>query len=184
MKKIDINRDNGTILLPNRYLISPSLTRDSFQNSEMFSRVQCRNPGTISWIHYSFPGGKVSGRNLLVSLCFYDQGIIDAHMTVDMYPPGPKDWSDYSLDLEAAAKKLHDNLLEKILGKPVELDLLPNMNLNAGHECLARPLKWVFPWGIVRSAHDFKGGGTYMIVSYGNRREEAAKAYYRDASKR
>jgi len=176
MEMIDINRDNGAILLPNQYSLSPSLTRESFQNSEMFSHAQSRNPGTISWMHYSFSGGKVSGRDLLVRLCFYDQILVSADMTVDMYPPGPKDWSDYSLDVEAETKKFHDNLLEKILGRPAASDFLPNINLAAGQECLCRPLKWIFPWGIVRSSHDFKGGGTYMMVSYGNRFEEGAKA--------
>jgi hypothetical protein len=73
--------------------------------------------------------------------------------------------------------------VEKVLGKATEEIHLPNMNLSPAHECLTRPLKWGFPWGTVRSAHDFNGGGTYIMISYGNRRDEATKAYYSTAKK-
>ena len=179
MKSIDINTNNGTIILPNRYPVSPSLTQEVFRNGEMFSKAQSRTYGTFPWIHYSFPGGMVTGRNLLVNLCFYDQVVVYTTLNVDFYPPGPKDWSDYSLDVEAETKQFHDSILDKILGKPTESDLLPNLNLDAAHEILARPLKWCFQWGTVLSSHDFKGGGTYITVSYGNRREQATREYWK-----
>ncbi|MBN1254606.1 MAG: hypothetical protein JXA50_04970 [Deltaproteobacteria bacterium] len=103
---------------------------------------------------------------------------------MDFYPPGPKDWSNYSLDVETATKQYHDALLEGILGKPTESDRLAGVNLDAAHESLAKPLKWDFTWGVVRSSYDFKGGGTYIIVSYGNRQEEATKAYLKKTSKK
>jgi hypothetical protein len=178
MQSIEINADNGTIILPNEYLVSPSLTQEAFRNGEMFSHAQSRTAGTPPWIHYSFSGGSVTKRNLLVSLCFYEQMIVSMNMTVDFYPPGPKDWSDYSLDVETATKQFHDALLEEILGKPTESDRLAGIDLDLAHETLAKPLKWDFPWGIVRSSYDFKGGGTFIIVSYGNRQEEATQEYW------
>ena len=177
MKRIDINADNGTIILPNQYAFSPSLTQEEFCNGGMFGNAQSKTYGTFPWIHYRFSGGKLSGRNLLVNLCFFDQVIVSATMSVNLYPPGAADWSHYSLDVEAAAKQFYDAMLQEILGAPADSQLLANMNLDAAHECLARPLLWVFPWGTVRSAHDFKGGGTYIMVSYGNRKEEASKLY-------
>lgn len=184
MKSIEINADNGTIILPNEYSVSPSLTQEAFRNSEMFSNAQSRTAGTFPWIHYSFSGGSVSNRNLIVSLSFYDQMLVSTHMTVDFYPPGPKDWSDYSLDVETVTKQCHDALLEEILGKPIESGRLKGINLDPAHETLARPLMWDFPWGTVRSSYDFKGGGTYIIVSYGNRQEEANQEYKKRFSKK
>jgi hypothetical protein len=183
MKSIEINADDGTIILPNEYSISPSLTQETFRNSEIFGNAQSRTSGTPGWIYYSFSGGSLSGRNLLVSICFYEQMIVSMNMTVDFYPPGSKDWSDYSLDVETATKQCHDALLEEILGKPTESDRLAGVDLDAAHESLVRPLKWDFPWGVVRSSYDFKGGGTYIIVSYGNRQEEATKAYWKKSLK-
>ena len=119
-----------------------------------------------------------------MSLSFYDQMLVSTHMTVDFYPPGPKDWSNYSLDVETATKQRHDAVLEEILGKPTESDRLAGVNLDAAHEPLARPLMWDFPWGTVRSSYDFKGGGTYIIVSYGNRHEEATQEYRKRFSKK
>jgi hypothetical protein len=184
MKSIEINTDNGTIILPNEYTVSPSLTQEAFRNGEMFGNAQSRTAGTFPWIHYSFSGGSVSDRNLIVSLTFYDQMLVSTRMTVDFYPPGSGDWSNYSLDVEKATKQCHDALLEEILGKPTEADRLAGVNLDAAHEPLARPLKWDFPWGTVRSSYDFKGGGTYIIVSYGNRQEEANQEYKKRFSKK
>jgi hypothetical protein len=184
MKSIEINTDNGTIILPSEYAVSPSLTQEAFRKGEMFSNAQSRTAGTFPWIHYSFSGGSVSGRNLLVSLCFYDQMIVSTHMTVDFYPPGSKDWSDYSLDVETSTKQCHDALLEEILGTPTESDRLAGVHLDPAHETLARPLKWDFPWGTVRSSYDFKGGGAFIIVGYGNRQEEATQEYWKETSRK
>jgi hypothetical protein len=184
MKSIEINTDNGTIILPSEYAVSPSLTQEAFRKGEMFSNAQSRTAGTFPWIHYSFSGGSVSGRNLLVSLCFYDQMIVSTHMTVDFYPPGSKDWSDYSLDVETSTKQCHDALLEEILGTPTESDRLAGVHLDPAHETLARPLKWDFPWGTVRSSYDFKGGGAFIIVGYGNRQEEATQKYWKETSRK
>ena len=184
MKSIEINANDGTVILPNEYSIAPSLTQEAFRNGKMFGNAQSHDYGTFPWIHYSFSGGSVSDRNLLVSLCFYDQMLVSTNMSVDFYPPGPKDWSNYSLDVETATKQCHDALLQEILGKPAESNRLAGVNLDAAHESLARPLMWDFPWGTVRSSYDFKGGGTYIIVSYGNRQEEATKAYRERFSKK
>ena len=103
--------------------------------------------------------------------------VVYTTISADFYSPGPKDWSHYSLNIEAAAKQFHDDILIKRLGKPTASDPLASMNLDRDHQCLARPLKWIFPWGTVLSSHDFKGGGTGITVHYGDRHEEASKAY-------
>lgn len=180
MNNIDIDAKNGTIVLPNGYSVSSSLTKEAFRNGEMFGSAQ--SSGALPWLHYSFSGGSVAGRNLFVRLRFFDQMIVSTSMSVDHYPPGAKDWSEYSLDVETATKRCHDAMLEEMLGQPTESARLAGVLLDAAHETLARPLTWVFPWGTVRSSYDFKGGGTYIIVSYGNRQEEAARASRRGFS--
>lgn len=101
----------------------------------------------------------------------------------DLYPPGPKDWSRYSLEVEAKTKQFHDRLLEGMFGKPSKGGSFLLGRLPEGPETLERALSWRFPWGAVCSGHDSKGGGTYITVSYGNRHEEASKAYRRRSVK-
>lgn len=117
------------------------------------------------------------GSFFLVSLCFYDQVLVDVSLTADLYPPGPKDWSSYSLKVEAATKQFHDRLLEAMFGKPTKGGSFFLGRLPEGEATLERPLCWTFPWGTVSSYHDSKGGRTAITVSYGNRKEVAAKAY-------
>lgn len=177
MNELDINANNGTICLPNKFIVSSSLTQANFRNSEMFSDAQIRAPGTPPWIHYLFSGGLISNRDLYVNLCFYDQEIVYVKLNVGFYPPGPKDWSNYSLDIEAKTKNFHDKILVKILGNPGEAIPIPNMTIESSHKTLTIPFKWIFQWGTVLSTHDSKGGGTFMMLKYGNRHEAAIKDY-------
>jgi hypothetical protein len=172
-----IDRDSGTVTLPNGYSVGPSLSQEGFRAGEMFGRAKSRDCGTLPWIHYDFSGGNVEGKELLVSVCFYDQMLVSLDITADLYPPGAKDWSNYSLDVEATTKEFHDRLLEQALGKPTRTDRLSMSNLTPTQTMLARSLMWKFRWGSVVSEHDQRGSGTSIFVSYGNRHEEASKTY-------
>lgn len=177
MPPMHIDPQTGTVGLPNGYSVDPSLTQDGFRASALFSQARSQDHGTWPWIHYHFSGGHLEGKELLVSLCFYDQVLVYLSMTADLYPPGPKDWSTYSLAVEAAIKDFHDRLLEQTLGKPSRSDQLPYGELPAAQATLAHPHIWELPWGTVHSAYDSKGGDTSIIVKYGNRHDEANKAF-------
>jgi hypothetical protein len=172
-----IDHGNGGVTLPSGLAISPALTQDSFRALPAFQGAQQHDYGTLPWIHYHFSGGRVEGHELLVSLCYYDQLLVYVSMTADLYPPGPKDWSQYSLDVEAATKEFQDRLLVGMFGKPSESGSFLLGGLSKGRETLERPLRWDFPWGSVFSAHDSKGGGTAITVRYGDRLEQASRAY-------
>jgi len=174
-----IDPSDGTVTLPAGCSISPLLSQDVFRKHSVFPRARSRDFGTLPWIHYHFSGGVIEGKELLASLCFYDQVLVYVSLAADFNPPGAKDWSSYSLDVEAAAKQFHDRLLEQEIGKPTRRDRLSVGNLPASQTTLACPLTWKFPWGRVCSGHDFKGGGTFITISFGNRQEEANRAYRR-----
>ena len=103
--------------------------------------------------------------------------LVDVRVTADLYPPGPKDWSNYSLDVEAATKQFHDRLVERTLGSPSDGGSW--RRLPEGQPTLERPIGWRFTWGRASSHHNSRGGGTYITISYGDRKEEANKAYGR-----
>jgi len=172
-----IDPNDGTVTLPNGYVIGPSLTQEAFLIGEMADQAEAQDFGTLPWIHYSFAGGRVERNDLLVSLCFYDQMLIDVTLNVDLYPPEASGWEDYSLDVEAAAKTIHDRLLEASLGKPSESKRLPGGSFSKTQATLETPHVWNFEWGEASSSHDVRGGSTLIIVRDGDRHTQAVKAY-------
>jgi hypothetical protein len=176
---MQIDRDNGTVTFPNGLKIDPALTQNAFRALPAGSGANRQDYGTRPWIHYLLAGGQVDGKELLVRLCFHDQLLVFVSVSADLYPPGPKDWSNYSLEVEAATKQFHDCLLEQMLGRPSSGAIFLFGHLGDVKETLERSLRWDFSWGSVISSHDFKGGGTEITVEYGARLEEANKAYRR-----
>jgi hypothetical protein len=172
-----IDKENGTVKLPSGFSIGAELSQTAFRASDAFADSQRRDHGTPPWVHYHFPGGSLDGKELLVSLCFYDQMLVDVSITAEFYPPGQRDWSSYSLEVEAETKRFHDELLERLLGKSRESKRLSWSWLFGQTSVLEEPHSWRFPWGTVSSFHDLKGGGTEIMLSYGHRREEADWAY-------
>ncbi len=174
-----IDRHTGTIKLPNGYAIEPNLSQQEFRANQIFSHSRCRNCGTLPWIHYEFSGGELKGKTILVGLCFYDQTLVSVSVSANLYPPGNADWSNYSLDVEAAAKRFHERILTDTLGKPTKSEQPAAEYLSDRKTTLTSSHTWAFAWGSVNSAHDSKGGGTFLTISYGNREALARKAYHR-----
>lgn len=174
---LSINAADGTVGLPDGRTIEARLSQADFRGSPAFGEAREQDRGTRPWVHYQFSGGRHDDAEVLTSLCFYDDLLVHAEFTIDRYPPGPRDWSSYSLDVEADIKRGHDRLLTDLLGDPhavlkQELGPLPD-----NRSTLASSLQWQYPWGTVLSFHDSKGGGTSFRVAYGNRRAEAEARY-------
>ncbi len=91
MSPISIDRDDGTIGLPNGHTIPPSLSQDAFRQTAMFQEARVQDYGTLPWIHYHFTGGTLEGRELLTRVCFYDQILVFVTLAVDLYGPGERD---------------------------------------------------------------------------------------------
>ena len=104
-------------------------------------------------------------------------------LTADLYPPVPKDWSRYSLAVEAATKRVHDRLLERMFGAPSERGRVFLPPASEDDRALQQWLCWRFTWGSVSSTHDFKGGGTYITLKYSDRRGLAFNSYRRRESR-
>jgi len=86
------------------------------------------------------------GKRLLANLCFYDQMLLSIRLEADLYPPGQKDWSNYSLDVEAATKRFHEDLLRKVLGEPGSSGTIHSSQRPLSQATLDRPCSWRFPW--------------------------------------
>lgn len=169
-----IDPQSGTVTIPNGGSVDPSLSQDEFRAASLYAVIREQHGGRLCWNEYRFSGGRIDGKEVLVSLYYQDQTLASVDLTVDLYPPGPKDWSNYSLNVEAATKDFHDRLLNEMLGPPSKSDHLSFIDLPPSQNTLRCPNAWAFPWGTVHSAHDFKGGGTYIFVRYANRQERAS----------
>lgn len=172
-----IDKHSGSISFPIGVVIAPDLTQDAFRAMLPLPDARSWDCGTLPYIHYSFSGGDVDGKELLVILCYFDQSLLYVSLTANFYQPGEREWKDYSLEIEASTKQFHDQLLARLLGKPSKGGSFFFKHLPEGMATLDRPLSWRYPWGCINSGHDQKGGGTYITVAYGNRRDEAHKAY-------
>ncbi len=177
MPSLQIDKQNGQVHLPDGSSIGPDLTQGKFKASPTFGQATSRDYGTLPFIHYQFNGGQIDGKILQVSLCFYAEVLLDVSLTANFYPPEAKDWSHYSLEVEAKTKQFHDQLLEAMLGRPSRGGSVVRHRLPKIEKTLDRPLAWKYEWGNVTSSHDNKGGGTYIVVNYGDRKREANAEY-------
>lgn len=173
-----IDPATGRVTLPNDFVIGPDLTQEAFRSTPVGSTARSRDSGTLPFIHYSFSSGNVEERELLASLCFYDQVLLTLHLTVNLYSPKElADWSHYSVEVEAETKVLHERLLSRLLGKSTICDLYSH-SPPARLAALDYPEVWNYRWGTIGSYHDSKGGGTFIAVKYGDREEKANAEYY------
>jgi hypothetical protein len=172
----DIDRQDGTIRLPNGFAIDAALTKDAFQASSIFPAARRLDSAAMSWTEYRFAAGEIDGKNVSATVTFSGQMLLSVNLTADLYPPGPKSWDTYSSKTEAATKDFHDRLLQYVFTDPVHSNRFHVERLSEDEAILARPVDWPFPWGSVASAHDPRGCETYITVSYGNRYTEAVKA--------
>ena len=124
-----IDSNIGSIHLPNGFVITPSMTQTEFQNSPLYKKAKAHSSGTFPYIHYSLNGGLIQGKSVLISLSFYAEKLLYISLTVDLYPPGERDWDSYSLETEADIKNFHDTLLKNELGKPHINKILLIMNI-------------------------------------------------------
>lgn len=166
-----IDQCDGAVRIPNGVLIHPTLTQDELRASSEFAASQSLDYGTLPWSHFRLNSGEIDGKDIFVSLCFYDQVLVHVSVSVNHYPPGEWDWSQYSLEVESETKRFHDYLLEQELGPPSNVTTLPRHELSDKIATLAQRRDWKFPWGVVSSGHDFKGGGTEIVIRYRDRQK-------------
>ena len=163
-----IDSHNGYIHLPEGGVISPGLCLDAFEKNPAFAKNKTITSG-VPWWSFLFSGGKINGKKLLVSVHFYDQLLLYVDLSVSHYPPDQK---ELSVKIEAATKDFHDLLLKQILGQPHKTTTSPSSSPDQ-YPALDRSLAWSFPWGTVFSLFDSRSCSSFIMVSYGNRREEA-----------
>lgn len=174
-----IDKKNGDVLLSNGFKIHADLTQSSFKNTPYFEKATAEDHGTLPFIHYHMNGASLEHKPIHVSLCFYGEILLEVSISASLYPPDSKSWKDYSLDIEAQIKDFHDEQLKEILGKPHKKYGLRGKKWPRHQKSLKYSYEYTYHWGRVFSCHDERGGGTYIFVSYGNRKQEAKEDYRR-----
>ncbi len=172
-----IDKINGDVLLTSGFKIHANLTQSSFKNTQYFEKSTAKDYGTLPFIHYNLHGETLENKPIFVSLCFYGELLLYVQISVDLYPPDSKGWENYSLDYEAQIKHFHDEILKKLLGKPHKKYSSRWEKWPKKQKSLKYSYEYKYTWGKVFSYHDARGGGTYISVSYGNRKQEANDDY-------
>jgi hypothetical protein len=171
-----IDPRDGLVTLPIGCVLSVHLSQNEFRSGKWFEDAKMTDMGTQPFVYYDFSGGEVAGKKLLVRLYFYDQMLLSIELTVCFKSAEAGDCSNYPANVEVATKRFHEELLGNMFGKPTHWSKRPSQ-LPPSQATLDQACMWQFAWGIVGSYHDPKGGGTFIQIKYGNRHEEANKAY-------
>jgi len=169
-----IDKDTGTIKLPNGLVITTELNKSGFEDSTYFSQATPYDYGTMPFQWYRLEGGQLDGHILNVNICFYSEVLVDFRVSANFYKPNSRTWEDFSLETEGQSKTFHDELLQKILGSPHKKISLPS---GKNRSVLDYRLDYRYKWGIVWSVHDSRGGSTYIGVRYGSRLKDAQENY-------
>lgn len=178
MSSVNIDKRDGAVCLPNGHVIPPSLSQDDFRQSTMFGSDRSQDCGTSPFIHYHFSGGMLEGREFLISLCFYDQTLLEVRLTSTLLGPDERDWSHCSLDAEAETKRFHEAILMKLFGAPTRILRVPDRGRSSDQSILYQRPRWFLRWGLVMSCYDSIGScSAHIIVRHGDRLEKAILAY-------
>ena len=172
-----IDPQTGAVTFPSGYLIDSDLSQDGFKTSKMSGQAQARHSGTLPWMQYHLSCGFLEGAEVLVVLWYYGQMLVSVDIPTTRLPPEDRNWSNYSVDVEAATKAFHDHILERMLGKPTKSECHSFVSVAPAHATLACPHVWTFRWGTVCSAHNFQNGDSSITMCYGDRGDKARQAY-------
>ncbi len=125
-----------------RFLIEPQLTRAEFLAAPIAggARIFVRNEPFCS---YYLGTHELAGEPFGVVLYFHGELLWQVELSAGA-PQFGSSWDDWSEAGELARKRLHEFLLERELGR-------------AGGP---------YPWGIINSVYDPKGGSGSIIVRY------------------
>jgi hypothetical protein len=178
-----IEQDNGTVKLPNDFVIDADLTQDQLRQSALMKDARAFDCGTLPFIHFDIDAGEIQNKPVLGRLSFYDQLLLSIDLTVDLYPVDQHGWEYYSLDVEKQTKRLHEQILVDMLDSPTpQMKLSQFMNkisdkLLNHDRAWEKPMCWNYVWGTVGSYYDSRGGSTGIIIHYAGRHEKANRDY-------
>ena len=169
-----IDKNSGTLELPNGLVMTTELNKAGFENSDCFSQATAYDHGTLPFQWYRFEGGQLNGHFLNVNLCFYSDVLTNFHISANFYQPETRDWEDISLEIESQAKTFHDQLLQNELGKPHKRISLP---LRQNQPILDYRIEYNYKWGSVWSEYDSRAGSSLIGIGYGSRLKDAQDNY-------
>jgi len=101
----------------------------------------------------TFHGQTIGARQYLVRARFEHDRLVQLTL-VDEAPEFGTGWDDYTKAKERARRAAHDAVLVAALGPAHRVDDKHYLK------------EWTLPWGRVVSAHDPRGGGTDIQISY------------------
>lgn len=162
-----IDADTGDIHLPNRFVITSSLTLGEFQRSWFGRDAAPNHPASEPWrCWFLLNAGTLEGFPFSVQLSFYEQMLVSVCLTcaAGIIDDQPETW----LPAEIRVKSLHDALLREDLGDPHTFT-----RTSRDDPGLDKAPNYLLPWGKVASEFDDGGGDAYIGIEYAGRRAQA-----------
>ena len=169
-----INKNTGTIELPNGLVVTTELDKAGFENSVHFSQATLYDCGTLPFQWFRLDGGQLDGHSLNVNMCFYSEELVSFSLSANFYPTNPARWKNFSFELESQTKAFHDQLLRNQLGKPHRRISRP---VDQNQPVLDYCVEYRYKWGTVWSGYDAREGSSSIIVGYGSRLKDAQDRY-------
>ena len=158
-----IDKNTGTIELPNGLVISTEFSRIDFENSVFFSEATPYDYGTPPFQWYRLNGGQLDGHMLNINLCFSHDVLEKFSTSANFSQSNPRKWENFSLDNERQSKAFHDQLLQKLFGDPHKKTL---MHDGVNQPGLEYRFDYYFKWGQVWSLYDSRIGSADIGVKY------------------
>lgn len=131
-----IDAASGSIAISGVGVLAPRLREDEFLKSRMGLSA---TPETQNGEHHSYGVGTAQ---LRANAYFRDGQLWMVVLTYSV--PDERGWSNWSENQELERKRIHDQLLEKDLGRP----------------------PYAYAWGKIESVYDSKDGASSIVVTY------------------
>lgn len=134
-----IDTRTGAVHLHNGIVITPALTKQQFQASDL---GQASRPHITNgpWMSYILPSGFMDERKIYALVQFYEERLQEVIFSFNLADASP---SNRSYEREMEVKAFHERLLRSDIGEPSRLKTWRH---------IANPV-WELPWGEVASIY-------------------------------
>ena len=168
-----IDKHDGSIHLPNGFVITPALTRSQFEASPVFHQAKI-HVANEPFVSFNLRCGDERHPEMITVLYFYEELLTSLSLTTYIYATS---WDGFSMEGEIKTKAVHDELLRQDLGEPHKVE---NVHIADAHDTnLETWPHYTFAWGVVSSGHDQRASATHIHIAYGDRQKWALRDYQR-----
>jgi hypothetical protein len=158
-----IDARTGQVTLPDGFVFDSTLTQTDFESQKLHDPAQVKSPGT-PWTYFPFSAGEIEGHPLSATLCFYHDKLVSFSFQIELTPPGPKSWDNFSFEVEERMQKLHAGLFQGWFGKPHRITKMGSVDKE--FPALGKVLHYNFGWGSAYCGYDERSGGTEASLRF------------------